>query len=270
VSQLSRQADERRGGRFGGSRPARNPDPTVCDGRGEAAWGRAGGPKSPCLFPCGIVDGQCGAVTVIQRANSDLRLYPHFHVIQLDGLYTPGHDGETIFHPAPGLTQQDVDVVVERASKRILRFLLRGVVITLVTAPSDAGVTVVCDETIGDKDPLQARLLGKYILRPPLANVRLRILDDGDVRLLFKRPWSDGASVDERLPGPADVVRKGSQTLRNPVRCGDAPFRHAGRNTLRNRSRCRAGRPTTLESRTAWYANWRPRLAEVSTPCGRG
>jgi hypothetical protein len=26
----------------------------------------------------GIADGQCGAVTVIQRANSDLRLNPHY------------------------------------------------------------------------------------------------------------------------------------------------------------------------------------------------
>jgi hypothetical protein len=30
----------------------------------------------------GIPDGECGAVTVIQRANSDLRLSPHFHVLQ--------------------------------------------------------------------------------------------------------------------------------------------------------------------------------------------
>jgi hypothetical protein len=33
--------------------------------------------------------------------------------------------------------------------------------------------------------------LCKYILRPPLANDRLQILDDGAVRLEFKRPWSD-------------------------------------------------------------------------------
>jgi len=33
--------------------------------------------------------------------------------------------------------------------------------------------------------------LCKYILRPPLANDRLKILDDGDVRLEFKRPRSD-------------------------------------------------------------------------------
>ena len=200
----------------------------------------------------GIADGQCGAVTVIQRANSDLRLSPHFHVLQLDGLYAPGRDGGApIFHPAPGLTQEDVEAIVERASKRILRFLQRRGVITLVTAPGDGEVTVVGDETIGEKDPLLAKLLAaatagappagptqkrapvrimldpddrpvakgklcgqhagfnlhgatrvaandkqgrvalcKYILRPPLANDRLKILDDGAVRLEFKRPWS--------------------------------------------------------------------------------
>jgi len=44
----------------------------------------------------------------------------------------------------------------------------------------------------------QGRLtLCKYILRPLLANDRLKILDDGNVRLDFKKPWSDGtASVD--------------------------------------------------------------------------
>jgi hypothetical protein len=83
----------------------------------------------------GIVDGQSGAVTVIQRANSDLRLNPHFHVLQLDGLYATSPDGAPIFHPAPSLTQQDVEAIVERASKRILRFLQRRGVITLVTAP---------------------------------------------------------------------------------------------------------------------------------------
>ena len=37
--------------------------------------------------------------------------------------------------------------MVERASKRILRFLQRRGVITLVTAPDDGEVTVVTDET---------------------------------------------------------------------------------------------------------------------------
>jgi len=42
--------------------------------------------------------------------------------------------------------------------------------------------------------------LCKYILRPPLANDRLKILDDGNVRLEFKRPWSDGTASVELEP----------------------------------------------------------------------
>ena len=79
---------------------------------------------------------------------------------------------------------------------------------------------MVTDETMGQEDPLLARLLGnlcgqqagfnlhgatkvaandeqgrlalcKYIFRPPLANDRLKILDNSVVRLEFKKPWSD-------------------------------------------------------------------------------
>ena len=37
-------------------------------------------------------------------------------------------------------------------------------------------------------------------MRPPFANDRLKILDDGDVRLEFKRPWSDGTSSVDLAP----------------------------------------------------------------------
>ena len=54
----------------------------------------------------GIADGECGAVTVIQRANSDLRCNPHLHAIFLDGLFAPDRDGKGfMFHPAPAPTQ---------------------------------------------------------------------------------------------------------------------------------------------------------------------
>ena len=239
----------------------------------------------------GIPDGECGAVTVIQRANSDLRCNPHVHEIFLDGVYAPdrkgaraargvgrgrcgpevpeGGDGKGfMFHPAPAPTQADIEAIVERASKRILRLLQRRGVITLVTAPGDGEVTVVTDETIGDKDPLLARLLAaatagappagpankrkpirivldpdahalakgnlcgqhagfnlhgatpvaandkqgrvtlcKYILRPPLANDRLKILDDGVVRLEFKKPWSDGDGRGEAAWGRGGAGR---------------------------------------------------------------
>jgi hypothetical protein len=202
----------------------------------------------------GLPAGQTGAVTVIQRANSDLRLSPHLHTIFLDGAYGADRDGKgQMFHPAPAPTQEEIEELVGRVSKRILRFLQRRGVITLVTAPGDGEVTVVADETMGDKDPLLARLLAsatvgsspagpankrrpvrivldpddrpvakgklcaqdrgfnlhaatrvaandqpgrlalcKYVLRPPLAHDRLKLLDDGNLRIELKKPWSDG------------------------------------------------------------------------------
>jgi hypothetical protein len=216
----------------------------------------------------GIADGKHGAVAVIQRANSDLRTNPHVHAIFLDGLFAKDHDGKGfMFHPAPAPTQQDIEDMVERASKRILRFLQRRGVISLVTAPGDREVTVVTDESLGEQDPLLARLLAaatsgappagpankrkpirivldpdahpvakgnlcgqhagfnlhaatrvaandeqgrlalcKYVLRPPLANDRLKILDDNLVRLELKKPWSDGTSAVD-LPPLALIAR---------------------------------------------------------------
>jgi hypothetical protein len=47
----------------------------------------------------------------------------------------------------------------------------------------------------------QGRLaLCKYILRPPLANDRLKLLDDEVVRLSFKKAWSDGTTSVELSP----------------------------------------------------------------------
>jgi hypothetical protein len=70
----------------------------------------------------GLPPGESGAVTVIQRANSDLRLNPHLHTAFLDGVYSPDGDGKgQMFHPAPAPKQQEIEALVYRASKRILR-----------------------------------------------------------------------------------------------------------------------------------------------------
>src|SRR5450759_3950009 len=118
----------------------------------------------------GLPGDQCGSVTAIHHDSSELRCDPHFHCLFLDGVYAPDGDGKgQMFHPAPAPTQQDVEQVVERASKRILRFLQRRGVITLVTAPGDGEVTVVTDETMGEEDPLLARLLAAATAGAPPA-----------------------------------------------------------------------------------------------------
>ena len=61
----------------------------------------------------GLPTGQFGAVAVIQRSNSDLRLNARLHSILLDGPYAPDHDGKDRCstprqlppHPDPLLTR---------------------------------------------------------------------------------------------------------------------------------------------------------------------
>jgi hypothetical protein len=78
-----------------------------------------------------------------------------------------------------------------RAGKRILRFLQRRGVITLVTAPGDGEVTIVGDETMGEKDPLLARLLAAATAGSPPAGPAtkrkpIRIVLDPDDRPIAK------------------------------------------------------------------------------------
>jgi len=59
--------------------------------------------------------------------------------------------------------------VVQRTSKRILRFIQRRGVISLVAGPGDGEVIVVGDESMGEKDPLLARLLAAATAGAPPA-----------------------------------------------------------------------------------------------------
>ncbi len=75
-------------------------------------------------------------------ADNELANHRHLHTAFLDGAYSPDRDGKgQMFHPAPAPTQQEIEAIVGRASKRILRFLQRRGVITLVTAPGDPGAS---------------------------------------------------------------------------------------------------------------------------------
>jgi hypothetical protein len=81
--------------------------------------------------------------------------------------------------------------VVARASRRILRFLQRRGVITLVTAPGDGEVTVVPDETLGEQDPLLTQLLAAVTIGaapagPATKRRPVRIVLDPDDRPVAK------------------------------------------------------------------------------------
>jgi hypothetical protein len=126
-----------------------------------------------------------------------------------------------MFHPALAPSQDEIESLVGRASKRILRFLQRRKVITLVTAPGDGEVRVVRDETMGEKDPLLAKLLaaatagaapaGRANQRQPL-----RIVLDPDDRPVGKGTLcaqTQGFNLGF-APGGAILVEKSSRTCR--------------------------------------------------------
>ena len=104
---------------------------------------------------------ECGGLTVIQRASSDLRCNPHFHTVFLDGVYMRDkHGGAPVFAPAPPPSQAEVELVVKKAAQRIVRYLAKRGLIAVATAPGDNEMTVIVgDETLGEDDPLLAQLL---------------------------------------------------------------------------------------------------------------
>ena len=51
--------------------------------------------------------GQSGAVSVVQRTSSDLRLNPHLHALLLDGVFV-ADNGSPVFHPLTHLDDSDL------------------------------------------------------------------------------------------------------------------------------------------------------------------
>ncbi|MBK7584468.1 MAG: transposase [Myxococcales bacterium] len=192
----------------------------------------------------GIADGKSGAVTVVQRVSSDLRLNPHLHSLCLDGVYAESAGGELAFHPLPFLTNDDVGDLLQIARARILALLRRKGVLEDDTVTSDAALadrepalaelaaasvagTLPAGPALRRRDPIKLRggselehtkalcaaeggfslhaattakagdatgreALCKYILRPPIAQERVRLIADDLVRIELKRPFSDG------------------------------------------------------------------------------
>jgi ribosomal protein S27E len=103
------------------------------------------------------VKPHCGAVSVLQRFESSLRLAPHWHVIFADGVWLdpPDRDTEPRFLPAPPLRDGEVAGVLVDAVKRITRQVVRR------------GWTDRDEDPLQDRDPaLAACLQGSLWNRP--------------------------------------------------------------------------------------------------------
>jgi hypothetical protein len=96
-----------------------------------------------------------GAVTLIQRFGSAANLNIHLHGLVLDGVYCTSSEGEPVFHPAPAPSIEQLQALLDKIIKRILKLLTR-----LGHLLEEEGVTYVADGGIIDPDniltPLQA------------------------------------------------------------------------------------------------------------------
>ena len=95
--------------------------------------------------------GHGGAVSVVQRTSSDLRLNPHLHAILLDGVFVPD-SGTPVFHPLPHLDTSDLADVLQVIRVRILKYLERRGVIE-----SRHELTLLDDDFV-EREPALAQL----------------------------------------------------------------------------------------------------------------
>ena len=67
-----------------------------------------------------------GAVTFVQRFGGALNLNVHFHTLVLDGTYRPSEDDRSLrFHPAPPPESGELDRVLQRVVRGIVRVIER-------------------------------------------------------------------------------------------------------------------------------------------------
>ena len=67
-----------------------------------------------------------GSVTFCQRFGGAININPHFHVLQLDGVYATDEGKATpVFVPAPTLEDEDVKRIVETTAQRVIGLLAR-------------------------------------------------------------------------------------------------------------------------------------------------
>ena len=174
----------------------------------------------------GVKKPRPGALGVIQRFGSDLRCNVHLHDLWLDGVY--GQDGA--FVPIAAPDREEMAALLAVIVKRIGRlFARRSECLSDIDEPALARATDRAvrgdgarrhgptrnDDIEDGAWKIKARIDGfdleatvvvapekrdrlehlcKYLLRPPLAERRLRLLDTGEIGLELKTPYSDGTA----------------------------------------------------------------------------
>ena len=115
----------------------------------------------------GAQKGRSGAVTVVQRTSSDLKLNPHLHCVFLDGVYVLDPEGKPTFHALPGLTTAEVGDVLQVVRVRLVRYLQRQGVLA-------ADATGVEDGDLAEREPVLSQIAAAAVMGLPPAGPELR------------------------------------------------------------------------------------------------
>ena len=106
----------------------------------------------------GVAAGQSGAVVVLQRLSSDLRLMPHLHVLFIDGVYEERRE-QVLFHELPHLSTREVGANLEEAVRRMARHLKRRGLLDATAndtenlSPLDEGHAALCASAASGQEP---------------------------------------------------------------------------------------------------------------------
>lgn len=110
--------------------------------------------------------GKGGALVVVQRTSSDLKLNPHYHAVCLDGVFVE-EEGALAFRALPHLQTREVCDVLHTACVRIVRHLVRRGVLTRDSE-------LVPDETLCEREPALAELARAAVSGLPPCGPELR------------------------------------------------------------------------------------------------
>ena len=72
-----------------------------------------------------VSEAYTGAVTLIQRFGSALNLNLHFHVLFIDGVFSPKSPGQLRFNRVNAPTSKELNALVAMISERVARYLER-------------------------------------------------------------------------------------------------------------------------------------------------
>lgn len=175
-----------------------------------------------------------GSITVLQRFGSDLRTNLHFHILSLDGAYGEDARGARDFFRAPAPSPAEVEEILAEIVQRAMALLDEreedeplqdeslGLAQTLEASarsrgaathrPDDApdpvdsvhlptrrkaridGFDLDAEVAVHEHQRERLEYLCRYVLRPPLALERLKLLGKDLVAIELKRRWRDGTT----------------------------------------------------------------------------